>query len=208
MEKKQDSTRERIKAAAWEVFVEKGRDGARMQEIADRAGANKAMIFYYFTSKDNLFEELIRDIFNEIIGSVRSAFLQSYDDPADLIRAMVEAYIDFLNEHPHLPRVMTREIQSGNPATQQLIRDLFHQESFDVPMEISMIFKKLIKTGKLRQVDPQQTIISFLGLVLFYFIAKPLLAHLWDMNKDNEEEFIRRRKEAIIDLMLNGLLPR
>ena len=208
MDEKKDTTRERIKTAAWEIFVEKGREGARMQEIADRASANKALIFYYFTSKDDLFEEILRDIFQQVIGSIKSAILFKDKEPAQLIRAIVETYIDFLSDHPHLPRVMTREIQSGNPRTQTVLRDMFCQEGLDMPKEFSNMLDVLRRTGKLRKVDPQQTIISFLGMCIFYFIAKPLFKFLWEMNETDENEFIKRRKEAIIDLMLYGLLPR
>lgn len=208
MKQTKDTTKERIKAAAWEVFVEKGRDGARMQEIADRAGANKAMIYYYFTSKDILFEEIIRDIFGQMFSNVRSTAVQKDIEPEYLIRSMVEAYMDFLAEHPHLPRVILREIQSGHPIAQKVIRELFREESFNVPNEFSKILKKQFKTGKLRKVDPQQTIMSFMGMCIFYFIAKPIVTELWDMNEAEEAKFIKRRKEAIIDLMLNGLLPR
>ena len=71
------STEERIKEAARTVFMRKGYDGARMQEIADEAGINKALLHYYFRSKNKLFGEIFNDAFNqlvprigEIIGSV------------------------------------------------------------------------------------------------------------------------------------------
>ena len=56
-----ENTREKIIKVAFQVFVEKGYDGARMQEIAEKAGVNKAMIYYYFNSKELLFEKIITE---------------------------------------------------------------------------------------------------------------------------------------------------
>jgi len=64
------STREKILEAARFVFIERGREGARMQEIADRAGVNKAMLFYYFSSKDLLYREVLDSIFRPLFEAV------------------------------------------------------------------------------------------------------------------------------------------
>ena len=204
----QENTKERIKAAAWDVFVEKGRDGARMQEIADRAGANKAMIYYYFTSKDILFEEIIKDIFKQLISNVKLSVFKQDHNPEDIVRIMVDTYIDLLENHPYLPRVMTRELLSENPIIKKIIKSLFETEGFDLPTEFVRIIILNSQSGNIRQVDPIQTILSFLGMCLFYFIAKPVIVEVWGMQQADEEEFIKKRKEAITDLILNGILPR
>ena len=203
-----DNTKERIKTAAWEVFVEKGRDGARMQEIADRAGANKAMIYYYFTSKDILFEEIIKDIFKQLISNVKLSVLKQDHKPEDIVRIMVDTYIDLLENHPYLARVMTRELLSENPIIKKIIKSLFETEGFDLPTEFVHIIILNSQSGAIRQVDPIQTILSFLGMCLFYFIAKPVIVDVWGMQQADEEKFIKKRKEAITDLILHGLLPR
>jgi len=204
----EDTTKERIKAAAWEVFVEKGRDGARMQEIAERARANKAMIYYYFTSKDILFEEILRDIYRQIFHSALSEVLKQDVEPDILIKSLVETYMDFVAEHPHLPRVMACEIQTSNPIVAKVIKDVFKKGQFDLPKEFSAQLKKQARLGKIRKLDPEQTLISLLGMCLFSFIAKPIIFEFGNISEKDEAKFIKKRKQAIIDLLLNGMLPR
>ncbi len=57
---KSSDTKEKILQTAISIFREKGKDGAKMQEIADGAGINKAMLHYYFSSKDQLFQEVFK----------------------------------------------------------------------------------------------------------------------------------------------------
>ena len=86
------STREKIKIAARDIFEEKGYDGARMQAIADRAGVNKAMIFYYYHSKDALFEAIIKDTFTELMTSVIDLLDEADNDPEKMISSFIDRH--------------------------------------------------------------------------------------------------------------------
>jgi len=55
---KKENTEDKIVEAAKKVFIQKGMDGARMQQIADEAGINKALLHYYFRTKNKLFEKI------------------------------------------------------------------------------------------------------------------------------------------------------
>ncbi|MDZ7376237.1 MAG: TetR family transcriptional regulator [candidate division KSB1 bacterium] len=110
----QETTREKIKAAALELFMERGYDGARMQEIADRAGANKALIHYYFSSKSELFEAIIRETFEELFRSFDEVEPSEIEDPSEMIARMVRTHFQFISDHPNLPRILVRELNSYN----------------------------------------------------------------------------------------------
>lgn len=204
----QETTREKIKLAALEIFVEKGYDGARMQEIADRAGANKAMIHYYFTSKDALFEAIIRETFEELFELYSQIWGVGDQPPEELIAKTVQAHFQFLSEHLYLPRIIVRELNSDNPIVESVMRDLFQQIGSNKIRQAVDTLAAGIKTGKLRTVDPKQTIWNIIGLNLFFFIAKPLLKAIWPEEFVDEDKLLARREKAIIDLLLNGLLPR
>ena len=195
-------------AAAREVFVEKGYDGARMQQIADRAGANKAMIYYYFNSKDALFEAIIRDIFKKLFSIYRLITELEDVDLKTMITSIVNEHFDFLQNNPEVTRLFLREIHSDNPILYKVMNELRHDTA---RRDIKAVMKKLEQAaddGIMRPVDPMNTIWNIVGLDLFYFVSKPLIHVLWDKETRNEAKIIKARKEAIVDLLLYGLLPR
>lgn len=203
-----ETTREKLKLAALEEFVEKGYDGARMQEIANRAGANKAMIHYYFTSKDALFESIIRETFEELFQLFSQIWSMADQSPEELIRKTVYAHFQFLSEHPYLPRIIVRELNSNNPIVEKVMHDLFEQMGNTNIRQAVDTLAAGVEAGKLRKVDPKQTIWNIIGLNLFFFIAKPLLKAIWQEEFVDEEKLLVKREKAIVDLLLYGLLPR
>ena len=104
-----DTTKEKIVQAAHDVFIRKGMDGARMQEIADEAGINKALLHYYFHSKQQLFSEVFYGILSRLIPGVIMIFKGEGSLP-DKIEAVVAEYDSFMFRNPYLPLFVIREI--------------------------------------------------------------------------------------------------
>ncbi|MBN2354628.1 TetR family transcriptional regulator [candidate division KSB1 bacterium] len=204
----QESTREKIKASAQEVFVERGYDGARMHEIAERAGANKAMIYYYFRSKDDLFESIIRETFREMFTSIGNLWTVPFTEPIEIIPAIVRVHLQFLYDHPHIPQMLGREMHSGNPIVARVIHQVFEEIGRENLSRFGQLFSNAVKLGKIRSVDPVQTIWNILGLNLFYFFTKPVIKTMWKTQCADEKKLLQIREQAIVDLLLYGLLPR
>ena len=99
---KKDTTEEKILDAAQTVFTRKGMDGARMQEIANEAGINKALLHYYFRSKQKLFEAIFKQVFKQIFPDIK-AFIHSEIPLEKKLGIFVEKYIDLLMKNPFLP---------------------------------------------------------------------------------------------------------
>lgn len=203
----QESTREKIKAAALEEFVEHGYDGARMQEIANRAGANKAMIHYYFQSKDALFEAILRESFEEMFQLFGQVW-ESNQSTEQLITTTVHEHLQFLAAHAHLPRILIRELNSNNPIVEKVMHELFKQIGHRRVRQAVEALATGIESGKLRPIDPKQTIWNIIALNLFIFIARPLLKVIWKEDFADDQKLLAKREAAIIDLLLYGLLPR
>ena len=70
---KEKNTEDKIVSAAKKVFITKGMDGARMQEIADEAGINKALLHYYFRTKNKLFDKVFSIIFRDVLDVLEQA---------------------------------------------------------------------------------------------------------------------------------------
>jgi TetR/AcrR family transcriptional regulator len=205
-----ESTREKIKTAATEEFIQRGFDGARMQAIADRAGANKAMIYYYFQSKETLFEAVLHETFEELFSEFSRIRPDGDPDPRKLIPQIVHLHMRFLAEHPHLPKILIREMHSGHPIVPKVLGEIFGRIRQDRYPALIQIFEAGVRTGIIRNVDPLQTLLSILSMNIFYFIAKPVLSAGWPEVFSNrpENELLEVREKAISDLILNGLLPK
>ena len=109
------ATELKILAAARKVFIRKGLDGARMQEIANEAGINKALVHYYFRNKQKLFEAVFIEAFGKFLPQVSEVIMQEIS-LIEKIEAVVSRYIDFLQKNPYLPNFVLNELshEPGN----------------------------------------------------------------------------------------------
>ena len=104
-----DSTEQKIFDAAHEIFVQKGMDGAKMQEIADRAGINKALLHYYFRSKEKLFEMIFTSAAQKLFPKIN--FIFESDLPLfQKIEQFCHEYLEVMIENPYLPAFLINEI--------------------------------------------------------------------------------------------------
>ena len=120
------TTEQRILKAAQKVFSEKGMAGARMQEVADEAGINKALLHYYFRSKQQLFEGVFKDSAQRQFGCIWKS-LDSCDSLFPAIEAFVAAYLDRMIEEPSLPLFIANELNRDAEGLAELriqVRDL------------------------------------------------------------------------------------
>ena len=199
------STRDKILFTAQQVFIEKGKDGARMQEIADQAGVNKAMLFYYFNNKELLYLEVLRSIVLRLFQKVNEVVI-SEQEPRKKLEQFVEAYINFLIENEGLPRIILREIASGGETIGMIFKETLSHDENPISVKIHSLIEQSIQQGQFRKVDPIQTIISIVGMCVIYFIAYPLLRHIFSLKDIDQKKFIKERKKHIVDLLEHGLI--
>ena len=193
------STEEKILEAAKKIFHRKGYEGARMQEIADEAGINKALLHYYFRTKENLFNAVFqaafRDIFSRLILTVGSD-----DSLEDKLRKMIWEYIGFLQKNSYIPGFILAEINQ-NP---EKIVGVFNS----IPINPVLVFegvKDSVKDAKLDRVDPRDLFINILALCIFPIVAKPLLKVIFNFTEEEFSEFIEKRKKELPDFIMNAI---
>lgn len=183
-------TRNRILAAAREVFQRSGFDGARTADIADMAGINKALLHYYFRSKDQLFEAVFSDAFATHFAPVLD-LLSSPDLTLDeKIRRFVDAYITTLLQHPHLPGFVIHEL-NRNPQRLVAIATGFGRGA------LTSFFDQLrqgMVSGRYKTADPRQLMVSLMGMILYPFIARPLIVALFQFDERGFRDFVLTRK--------------
>ncbi len=201
MKSKDISTEEKILEAAKEVFLKKGFDGARMQEIADTAGINKAMLHYYFRTKDRLFEHIFVTAISNIFPKVGGIFIS--DAPfEDKIRAFIRDYLSFILQNPFLPIFILHEM-SANP--ERLIE---HFTKFNFNEKVGYLQSELdqkIAAGEYRPIRVEQLIINIMSMVIFPVAAKPIMKHIFSFNDDTYQAVMEERKTFIADFVLSAL---
>ena len=115
-----NETAARILQAADELFGERGFAGVSVRDITERADANKALLFYYFTSKEALFERILERYYQEHTVTLAEAF-KGGGTVAERWHRVLDTYLDFIEENRRFPRIVQRELLSGG-AGQETIR--------------------------------------------------------------------------------------
>lgn len=198
-----NTTEQQIIAAARKIFVQKGLAGARMQDIADEAGINKAMLHYYYRSKDRLFEIVFEEAVGQLLSGVNDIF-QADMTPREKIVAAVDHYITSLGRAPYLPLFVVHEI-SQNPE-----RILQRFASTTLLPNIGLFLKELaveMEQGRMRKVDPWQLMVSLISMCVFPFVGKPLLQAVFQVNDKTFAKMMEERKHFITDFVLTSLEP-
>ena len=200
MSKEELNTETQILNAAKKVFLNKGLDGTRMQEIADEAGINKSLLHYYFRTKEKLFDAVFTDAFQQFIPKV-SEVMASDISLNKKIQKFVETYINMLIENPHIPMFILHEI-SRNP---DKILKLMKSQGIKFEVFVNSI-KSEIDKGKINPIDPRQLIVNMLGMCLFPIIAKPILkGFIFNNNDKAYKMFLEDRKKEVPKFIMNAI---
>lgn len=200
MNQLKEDTEKKIIKAAREVFIEKGLEGARMQEIADRAGINKALLHYYFRSKDRMFDAVFQDIAGKIIP-IFTEKLKSEQNLSDLLKSFIGFYNGVFRESPYLPQFFFHEIWQHPDRL----------ASFMISQDVDPA--KLIAENKHRIPKTEDTdyfmehmIANILGMTLFPHIARPLYQRLLFENDDAAyDQFLSERTEFLVKLISGAI---
>ena len=135
--------------AATEVFAEVGFEGARMDAIARRAGVNKAMIYYRIGDKATLYAEVLHRVFSGTADRLLRN-LEGARSPEEKIRAYIRVFARTIEENPHLPPMMLREMASGG----ENLPDLVMSDLGRIVMILKDLLEEGMKAGVFRDIHP------------------------------------------------------
>jgi AcrR family transcriptional regulator len=201
MSENEKLTEEKIFEAATDVFVEKGLDGARMQDIADHAEINKALLHYYFRTKDKLFSA----VFEMIAKKIFKKFAPVFDDDLNLeekIRFFFREHISFLQANPRLPGFLLNEV-NRNPAR---IKKLLNNIDFNnIWLQLYEQHKNELQKYNISQETLPQIMISMAAMSVFPFAARGILEGVLDKMGLDFNEYMEERKTFAADFVINAL---
>ena len=197
---KDENTEQQILNAAKNVFQTKGMDGARMQEIADTAGINKAMLHYYYRSKQLLFEAVFKNAFS-LLAPQLNAILNDDSTVEDKVKNFTSNYISFIIKHPYLPNFIIQELNRN----QDFILKLKDNKGFPNLEKFKKQVDEEVNKGIIKPISGEQLFINIMALNIFPFIAKPLIMAF--ANADNEAymQLMEDRKTEVANFIINSI---
>ena len=184
-----ETTKEKILHAAKIVFMEKGKAGARMDEIARAASVNKAMIYYYFQSKDVIYNDILRVFFMEGFNEVCKIINKSLS-LSQTIQKLVEFYVDYYANNPDFGKIILRELIDGGINIKPILKELKGKTDFLRANFLIKTFEAEINAGNMRPVNAEHLILNIIAMCCHYFIARPLVHTMFNLSEENEKHFL------------------
>jgi len=186
------ASRETILAAAERTFAEAGLSGARVDRIARRAHVNKALLYYYFRSKEGLYRAVLEEHLREFAREAREV-LEAPGNARSKVLGFVSAHFDYLSARPLFPSLMQRFFMTGGPSLDRL------KAKYVLPTYRGLIrvIEQGVRDGEFYEVDGRQTAISLAALVVHYFLAAPWLKTMARMDAYGRENLARRKMEVL-----------
>ena len=198
---KRDAEKDILEAAK-KVFITKGSAGARIQEIADMANINKAMLYYYFKTKEQLFNRIIEDAAMLMSQNIIPALIGD-KNIIDKLEQLTENYIDTLSEHPYIPIFILSELNQHPQTFQDKVQSRITDSNV-----LPNLFQQILleqQQNKIKPIAPQHLILTVMALLVFPFVAKPIFTQLFKMGETQYVRFMNERKaevKKIIRLLL------
>lgn len=199
------NTEQKILDAAKEVFQHKGLTGARMQEIADKAGINKALLHYYYRTKEKLFEKVFEFAFSLFIPRVKE--MMSSDKPIfEKLEFFVENYIELLQKHPFIPSFIISELNRNPKMLVKIFEKNVQLLQEGLVQKLDDQIKIEVQEGILKPISARNLMTNVVSLCIFPIVARPILQGiLFDNNKKEYDAFLKERKEFVKEYLINSI---
>jgi TetR/AcrR family transcriptional regulator len=199
-QKKDKGTEERILEAARQVFVRKGMHGARMQDIADEAGINKALLHYYFKNKQKLFEKVFAEAAAKLFPRIRQIF-ESEQTLFEKIERFCDEYITVVLENPYLPLFVLNEVNQ-DPA--YFIGKIWGKNKPE-PRRLIEQIEKEVKNGTIKDISPLQLLMNLISMTIFPFVGKPVFQANLGIDELQFRMIMEQRKKAIPEFIIAAI---
>ncbi|MGA3066151.1 MAG: TetR/AcrR family transcriptional regulator [Tepidisphaeraceae bacterium] len=192
-------TRAAILAAASRIFAKGGLAGARTDAIAAAAGVNKALLYYYFKSKEGLYEAVVEKHFGDF--NRRAIEVLSAPGPAQAVMLKyVSMHMDFISANHQSAPLFQQMMMTGGKFLERMIPKYFSARG----EALTRLIQRGVRSGEFRRVDPFHATMSIVSLIVFYFTAARVLQLMGHPNAYTEAN-LKRRKREVLDFLRHGL---
>ncbi|MCH8232960.1 MAG: TetR/AcrR family transcriptional regulator [Bacteroidetes bacterium] len=198
-----DNTEIKVLNAARSVFQKKGYSGARMEEIANTAGVNKALLNYYYRSKEKLFWRVFEEAFREFIPTVIN--ILDGDLPLDMkIYRTVDVYTRMLLKNRDLPMFVLNEIRENPDKIADMFMGKMHLTFQKLEQQLSEEYEK----GTIVKTTVHTFLINLLSLIVYPYIVQPLMNRMFGIGDEKFEELMLERKNALPEMIIETFKPK
>lgn len=195
-------TRTSILAAAERAFAQGGLAGARTDAIANAAGVNKAMLYYYFKSKDALYEAVVEEHFRSF--NEQALALLNSDGPAgEVLLRYVSLHFDFISRHRQSAPLFQQCMMAGGKRTERIIQKYFKPRS----AAMAGLLERGMRSGEFRRTNLFHTAVSIVSLIVFYFSAAPVLELLGSASAQSPQQ-LKQRKREVLEFVRHAVFTR
>jgi TetR/AcrR family transcriptional regulator len=196
-----EKTRAAILKAALEEFAHEGVTGARTDEIARRAGVNKALIYYYFKDKEGLYAAALEQVFSGLHERVATVLQRADLPPRERLLLYARTHFDYIASAPVYPRLVQREfMRSVGRTLSPAANRIMERHVKPLYSRLEKLIDDGIAAGDFRKVDPIQTVTSIIGTIVFYFISMPAQQFMHTGDPASPER-IAARRTAVLDFI-------
>ena len=195
-------TEQRIFEAARQAFIEKGLEGAKMQEIADRAGINKALLHYYFRTKEKLFEAVTKQVIGRVFPVLRN-MLESDLPLEEKLDNLIDLYVDTVSRNTFVPLFVITEM---NKRPDNFLANIV-PGPLPKPQKLMQQLELATAEGRIRPIEPAHLISNVLAMCVFPFLAKPMLCAVMGMDDQHWQHYVNERKAEVKRFVHGALRP-
>jgi len=194
------TTEEKILLAARKIFFIKGYDGAKMQDIANDAEINKAMLHYYFRNKEQLYEKVNLSFANALIPQIND-LVDMELNIFETIENFVGIYLDFLQKNPDLPSYFVGEM---NRNQEMFFKVLEKNANLPNLIAFSKKVQIAIDNQEIRAIHPIHLFLNIISLCIFPYISAPMIEYATKpIQIDMNTIFTNRKKEITSFIILS-----
>lgn len=192
-------TASRIFRAAEDLLAERGYEGTSMNDVARRARVNKALVFYHFGTKAELFARVVDHYYEAQTAVLIGAFAKG-GTVRERIHHLVDAYLDFCDEHRAFSRLLQEEIFRGGERLERIRRNLATTTAWAAVA----LGDVLPSEGPLA---PKHILLTVSAIVVNYYLYAPLFGSLWGDDPMSEKSRAERREHVhwVVGLLLDAL---
>ncbi len=169
LSERRDESIRSILEAAMELFSEVGYEGARVDEIARRAGVNKAMIYYRIGDKKTLYEDVLHNVFGDTADRIALNIKDDFS-PEEKIKTYIASLAAAMAQHTCFPRIMMREVASGwSHFSEVVIKDIG-----GILVIVRGIIDEGVKKGVFIDINPVVVHLMVIGTMILFNLSVPV----------------------------------
>jgi len=185
-------TEQLIKDTAKNIFFKKGLLSATTQEIADEAGVNRALIHYYFRSREQLIETILDDAINETREKIYAIF-ESNEPFKEKISKYLDIFIDRDVEYPYIQNfVITEMTRNPEKMKEHSSRKKNYMQKLILPQ-----LRREMELGRIPTIDAEHFMVNMMSLCSYPLIAKPFIQDVFSFDTKDYKAFLKERKKVI-----------